>query len=147
MKLTAERVHVALPVIDRIISERRPLTVKAAYRMARLHAKLLPEFRLLEQRRDALICAYEYKAVPEGAKEGAKPVPTVPADKVPEFHANWAATVKDEIEVDVQPISIHCLGPAHAESPVTAAEMLLLGELLVDESDQVPGAAPLPKAA
>lgn len=135
MKLTAERVLIALPIIDRIVSEKCPLTVKGAYRMARLHAKMLPEFRLLEQRRDALIESYNYKAVPQGAPEGAEPVATVPPEKLGEFFAAWAEIGKEEIEFDLQPLPLSCIGPADAESPVNAAEMLALGDLLIDDSN------------
>lgn len=145
MKLTAERVFAALPVIDKIIGEKRPLTVKGAYRMARMHAKLVPEFRLLEERRDAIIGAYDYKAVPEGAKKGAEPVPTVPPHKVDEFMGTWTEVLREEIEVELLPIPLEMLGPADAESPITAFEMLALGDLLIDDSDQPPLA--LPKAA
>lgn len=143
MKLTAERVWAALPVIDKIIGEKRPLTIKGAYRIARLFAKLEPEFRVLEHRRNAMIAAYGFKAPPA---EGGEPVLTVPADKEAEFHANWAATVKDEIEADVAPIPLSLLGPADADSPITAAEMLALGDLLIDDLEVEPPAE-LPKAA
>lgn len=144
MKLTAERVLAALPVIDKIIAEKRPLTIKGAYRMSRMLQKLLPEFRLLEQRRDTLIESFDFKAVPDGAGPDAQPVPTVPADKVHEFLTAWNEVLKDEIELELEPIPLAYLGPADAESPVSAAEMLQLGELLVDDSDC---ARDLPKAA
>lgn len=145
MKITADRVLVALPILDKIIAEKRPLTIKGAYRVARMHAKLLPEFRLIEERRDALITAYDYKGVPDGAPADSEPVPMVPPDKVAEFVASWNQVALEEIEFDLLPIPLAYLGPADAESPISAAEMLMLGELLVDDSDQPP--AELPKAA
>lgn len=138
MKLTADRVLAALPLIDTIISEKRPLTVKGAYRVARLHAKLLPEFRLLEERRAELIKGYGHETVPEGSTD---PVPTVPADKVGEFMSQWIEVLREELEIDVQPLPLSTLGPATAESPVSAAEMLTLGELLFDDSEPLAEAA------
>lgn len=136
MKLTVLHVFTATQILTRIIEGDRKLPLKGAYRVARLHAKLLPEFQTIAQKRDALIVGYEHKARPAGAPEDAPEVSTVPEDKLEEFLAKWGDLAAEEIEVDVQPIPLTQLdlgdGVAGA---LTAAELMALGELVADDPE------------
>lgn len=143
MKLTVQHVFNVTQILATIIREKRPLPIKGAYRVARLHAKLAPEFDTIAQKRDAMIMAYGHKARPDGAPDDVPEVPTVPADKMAEFLANWSALAAEEIEVAVEPIPLSQLdlGDDVAGS-ITAAELIVLGDLVVDDEPQ-----PMPKAA
>jgi hypothetical protein len=142
MKLTAQRVFEVAPMVGAIIAESRPMPLKGAYRLARLHAKLEPEWRVIAERRDALILAYDHKDVPPDAPEGTPPQPMVPDDKVEEFAANWQQIAAEEIEVAVEPIPLSQLdlGP-DKPSPLTALELARLGDLVVDDDEPTAKAA------
>lgn len=143
MKLTILHVFNVTPILAQIIAEKRPLPLKGAYRVARLQAKLQAEFQTIAEKRDALIVAYDHKARPAGAPDDAPEVPTVPDDKVEDFLAKWADLGAEEIEVDVQPIPLSQLDlGADTAGALTAAELMVLAELVVDDS---PG--PLAQAA
>lgn len=141
MKLTVQRVMEVVPLITAIITEKRPMSQKGAYRLARLHAKLQPEFAMAHAQRDAMIKAYdtpEMIAPPPSAADplGQGPaVPTgnytVPPDKLEQFIAAWAEFAKEEIEVDVQPIPLGQLdmGDDKAAS-INALELVILGDLV-----------------
>ena len=60
MKLTVQKAMDATLVISQIIREARPMPQKGKYRLARLHAKLLPEFQTINTRRDEMITAYDH---------------------------------------------------------------------------------------
>lgn len=140
MKLKVGHVFEAMFVLTRIINENRPLPQKGAYRVARLHAKLMPEFQTISARRDALITAYDHKEVV------AKTVPThpdepvldvladnfsVPPDKAAEFQAAWKDLAGEEIDVDVEavPLAQIDLGDSVAGC-IHASELITLGELV-----------------
>lgn len=122
MKLTAQQVFDATLVVAQIIRENRPMPQKGLYRLARLHAKLAPEFKPISERRDAMIEAYEHR------EEGADTF-SVPLDKMPEFNAAWAEIAGDEIEVDVQPVPLDYLDGGGV-GVITAAELVTLGDLV-----------------
>ncbi len=130
MKLTAQQVFDATLTLAAIIRENRPCPQKGAYRLARLHAKLMPEFTLISTRRDEMITAYGYVA-PEGhASAGMQ---AVPPDKAEEFNAAWAEFSKDEIDVDVQPIPLAYLDNGDDRpGSVSASELIVLGELVAE---------------
>lgn len=137
MKLKVEDVFNGCLVLSQIIRERRPMPQKGAYRVARVHAKLKPEFDTIAVQRDALINAYDYKAKPKDPATGrviedAPEQPTVPDDKMPEFLENWKKIAEEEIEVDVEPIPLAQLdlGDSVAAS-INASELITLGELVV----------------
>lgn len=127
MTLTAQQVFDATQILAAIINDKRPMPLKGAYRLARLHAKLKPEFDLIAGRRDAIIIAYGHLREEDG-------VPQVPADQVPDFRAKWAEIATETLEVDVQPIPLaqFDLGPGTA-SPLTALDLSSLGDLVVDD--------------
>lgn len=128
MKLTVQQVFDALPVITNIINERRPIPQKGAYRLARLHAKLLREYATISEQRDGMIKAYDTPEMVHDAPTGNF---TVPANKLAEFNAAWADVAKEEIEVDVQPVPLAQLdlGDDKAAS-INAHELVILGDLV-----------------
>lgn len=129
MKLKVEQVFDGCLVLSQIIREKRPAPQKGAYRLARMHAKLLPEFQTIAAQRDALITAYDHK-VPS-AIPGAPDENRVPDDKLTEFQEAWKKIAEEEIEVDVEPIPLSQLdlGDSVAAS-ITASELITLGELV-----------------
>ena len=141
MKLTVQRVMDVLPFITAIINDGRKLPQKGAYRLARMYAKLLPEFEVANKQRNALIRAYDFPLMvsPRASAEdplGQGPkVPsgefTVPLDKLEEFNAAWKEIGEQEIEVDIQPAPLEQfdLGPNFPAS-IEAHELAVLGELV-----------------
>lgn len=132
MKLTAGQVFAAFPVLSAIIADKRVLPMKGAYRVARMASKLQAEYQVIAGKRDAIIFGYDYKAK---VADGAEEVPTVPPDKVEEFRAQVSELFETDIEVDVQPIPLSQLdlGPDRP-AEISAAELLALGELVVDDT-------------
>ncbi len=136
MKLKAGHVFGATLVVAQIIREKRPLPPKAAYRLARLHTKLEPEFKTLTARRDEMITAYDTHVVvkqkdPETGEESDVQTPDfcVPDDKLPEFTAAWGEIGSEEIEVGVEPMPIDCFGDT---AMITAQEFIALGDLVTE---------------
>ncbi len=132
MKLKAQLVFDAVPVIWTIISEKRPLPQKGKYRLARMHAKLLSDFNTLAERHDAMIRAYDTQMVT--MTDGAEPTTkyTVPEDKLPEFLAAWKEICDEEIEVgDIEPIPLEQLTLVDgANGSIEAMELISLGDLV-----------------
>ena len=143
MKLTLQRVFEATQALAAIINENRPLPSKGKYRVARMHAKLFPEFTTLNDRRTAMIMAYGHKQAVLHGKVVTEPddlthagivmQDAVPDDKMPEFLAAWADLAKEEIEVNVEPIPIYQLCIDGQEGVVTFAEFAALGELVTGD--------------
>lgn len=141
MKLRVDHVYKAAPVITQIINENRPLPQKANYRLARMFAKLKPEHELIEARRNAMIAAYDHKAlvikgkVVERTEENlqnpeASMQPAVPTDKMPEFNAAWAEVANEEIEVAVEPIPLDQLDNGGGIGVISAGELFILDDLV-----------------
>lgn len=132
MELTALQVYEAAPVVARIINEKRPLPQKGSYRMARLYNALKPEYDTINQRRDALISAYDYRAPTWDGPEGSEPPLSVPPDKIGEFLAAWKEIAEEKIEVPVQPVPLEQLILADVPGSIEAAEFIALGPLVAD---------------
>lgn len=136
MKLKAQHVFDATLVVSQIIRENRPMPQRGKYRLARLHAKLLPEFTTLNERRDAMIAAYDHREVMPGPVEGELvPAPnlSVPLDKMPEFTAAWNEIGNEEIDVAVEPIPLDQLDlGVSADGSILASEMVTLGDLVAE---------------
>lgn len=142
MKLKVQQVMDAALVLTKIINSQRALPQKGKYRIARLHSRLMPEYTVIDARRDEMIKAYnnpQMKTVtlPETGATVEVPVDgqwQVPADKMPEFTAAWKAIGDEEIDVDVQPIPLSCLSLGDSEEgAIEAHELITLGELVSDE--------------
>ena len=139
MKLTVAQVFALVPALTAILGEKRMLPLKGTYRLTRLRTKLAPEYQIIAAKRDEVILAYGYKGRPlvVGAPfdELQPEVDMVPPDKEAEFTAFWTAFGAETIEVDVEPIPLGQLElAANAPSPLLAAEIELLGDLIVDDS-------------
>lgn len=134
MKLKIGHVFQAAETVTAIINANRPLPSKGAYRLARLYAKLKPEFDLIAQRRNAMIEAYGYKApLPVDVEGGTVTLAenfSVPPDKLAEFMKAWAEIANEEIEVAVEPIPLDQLDNGSGSSGVTAAEFIVLDDLV-----------------
>lgn len=124
MKLKVQHVFDATLLVSQIIRERRPMPQKGSYRLARMHAKLQPEFDTIANQRDALITAYDHKA-PEAEAF------SVPDDKLAEFQEAWKKVADEEIEVAVEPIPLVYLDLGDSVvGSISASELIVLGDLV-----------------
>lgn len=137
MKLKVQHVMDATLVISRIIREVRAMPQKGKYRLARMHAKLLPEFTLINAQRDEMITAYgHHPMVTENGEDGtSKQVESkefsVPDDKMPEFLEAWKKVAEEEIELDIEPIPLAQLDLGdNFDGNIEASELITLGELV-----------------
>lgn len=135
MKLKVEHVFAAAEMVTTLINQNRVMPQKGSYRLARLYAKLKPEYDLIVARRNAMIGAYNFqvpiidgKVIEDTEENRAQPNvamgPAVPNDKMPEFLKAWADVAAEEIEVEVQPLPLDQL------DNVTAGELVILGNLV-----------------
>lgn len=146
MKLKVQHVMDATLVISKIIRDARAMPQKGKYRLARMHAKLLPEFLTINERRDAMIRAYDTRMkVPDpnysnhldplnkGVPMIDGPEFTVPDDKSDEFNAAWKEIADEEIDVNVEPIPLAQLDlGASQDGSIEAGELITLGDLVKD---------------
>lgn len=140
MKLKAQQVFDATLVLAQIIRENRPMPQTGNYWLARLHRMLMPEFAPISERRDAMITAYGHHPMVPGPKTAEDPfgeqlVPStefgVPADKLAEFAAAWNEIGDQEIEVNVEPVSLAYLDlGAGTAASIKASELVTLGDLV-----------------
>jgi len=141
IKMKAEALFEATLIVSKLIREQRPMPQKGKYRLAHLHAKLLPEFTLLNEQRDNLIKPYDHhEMVLEDGSDQEVPAEqySVPMDKMPEFNEEWRRVVAEyragePIELDAEPLSLSCI--EHAMLPdgaIQAYELLILGDLVAE---------------
>jgi hypothetical protein len=125
MRLTAQQIFEATPVLASIINERRPMPLKGAYRLARMHAKLYAEFLPIEAKRDEIITAYRHRAAEDAPM-------SVPTEKLADFRVKWAEIAGETVDVDIEPIplSLLDLGDETAGS-ISALELISLGDLVI----------------
>lgn len=136
MKLKVQQVFDATLLISQIIREARPMPQKGKYRLARMHAKLLPEFDTINAQRDEMIKAYGYHPLVQTGVEDAdvmaeSPNFAVPNDKLAEFNEAWRKVADEDIEVDMQPVPLAQLdlGPG-TNGVIEAHELAILGDLV-----------------
>lgn len=137
MKLKIGHVFEAAETVTTIINEKRPLPQKGAYRLARLYAKLKPEYDLIAARRNAMIEAYDYKPPHsiqiEGEPERLADNFSVPVEKLEHWKKAWTEVANEEIEVDVQPVRLEYLcAPDGGVGAITAAELIVLDDLVTE---------------
>lgn len=141
MKLRVQNVMDATLVLTAIINEQRAMPQKGKYRVARMHAKMLPEFKIIDARRDEMIKAYNMPQTRldktlDDPMEHEVPIDgqwQVPADKMPEFIAAWKVIGDEEIDVDVQPIPISSLSLSEdADGSIQSHELAILGNLITE---------------
>lgn len=123
MQLTVQQVYDATVTVSQIIREARSMPQRGKFRLARLHAKLLPEFTTIEAQRDALI------------KEHGDPVDgqvdkwMVTPERMDEFNAAWKPVGDEVIDVDVTPIPLADLDGG-GNGAIEAHELVVLGDLI-----------------
>lgn len=142
MKLKVDQVFEAMVTLTQIIRDKRKLPLRGSYHLARLHAKLQPDFEVISAKRDEVIKSFgvhnkirdpridplEY---PAAVPMVDGPDFIVPPELQGEFVAKWKVIGDEEIEIDVQPVSLDSLdlGPT-IPGELTAIELCLLGELI-----------------
>lgn len=148
VKLTADRLLIAVPVISTILRERRPMPQRGKFAFAKMHTALMDEWTRINLMRDELIKTYDYHAierrpaVPErdteedvkrGYSERVSTEFSVPEDKLKDFEEKWKILGEEEIELDVKPISIKLfdLGTG-TDGSVEGAEIIDMGALIVE---------------
>lgn len=132
MLLTVQHILDATVTLSTIIREARPMSQRGKYKLARMHAKLLPEFNVASARRDEMITLHGVQqAPPEGMDPTGKEPFEVPLDKMDEYTAAWKEVGDTEIEVDVCPIPLadFDLGPG-TNGAIEANELIVLGDLV-----------------
>ncbi len=137
MQFTVQKMIDTTLVVAQIIREGRPMPQKGKYRLARLHAKLYPEYEVATKRRDEMIKAYEtHQQVPatppaEGMVDGPEWI--VPDDKLEDFNAAWKVISEEVIDIDVQPIPLAYLDRGDTvDGAISAAEITILGDLVTE---------------
>lgn len=141
IRLTGQQIFDATQTLATIINEKRPLPTKGVYRVTRMHAKLFPEFNVLNEQRTAKINSYDHKAWVDGrgvictAEEaslmsGILEQNTVPDDLMPEFVLWWAELASVETDVNIEPIPIDQLCIDGQEGGISFAEFAVLGDLV-----------------
>ncbi|MBU6430461.1 MAG: hypothetical protein KGR26_15700, partial [Cyanobacteria bacterium REEB65] len=125
---------------------------RGKYLLARMHTKLMPEFKVIDARHDEMVKSYgnpqteEIVAAEDDAANNVKagdkiirPVDgqwQVPPDKMDEFTKAWDAICDEDIDVDVQPIPLLALCmPNGTEGLIEAGEFIILGDLVTDTSN------------
>lgn len=122
MKLTLQQVMDATLALAQIIRDHRPLPLRGAYAVARMHGKLYPEYLPIEERRLAL-----------KAKHGLEGDGPHPGEPLAAFDAEWKEFTADTVDVDVQPLSLDLLDTGKPDDvSITAREMNMLGPLVTD---------------
>lgn len=123
MKLKVSHVFDALQTLDAV--KNRPMPVKAAFRLSLMRAKIAPVFDVIAERRNALIRAYDYQD-----EQGTV---CVPPESLAEFNAAWAEIAAEEVDIDVEPISVAAFETNERENgALTVADFAALGDLVVE---------------
>jgi len=140
MKLTAQNVFGATVVLASIIRDQRSMPQRGKYLIARLHAKLLPEYNVLEARRNAIIqdigeVMMDAVTNPDTGEVTLTQIPgkfQVSEARMPEFTKAWTAIGEEEIEVDVQPLPLSALSSPDGDGAIEAHELQVLGVLVTE---------------
>ena len=142
MKMTVGHVFQAAETVAAIINQNRPMPQKGSYRLARMFAKLKPEYDLIAARRDEMIEEYGHKAMVPGPKTADDPlgqnlVPaenfSVPPEDMPKFTKDWAEVANEEIDVNVEPMPLAYFDRGDGTSVITAAELIFLDDLVTED--------------
>jgi hypothetical protein len=118
MKLTVNQVLDAQAALQRMGAVKMP--PRAAYWVSRLTAKLHPEWKVAEQKRQELVRKHG---------EQRDTMIMVPPAKMADYVAEWDPIGNEPIEVEVQPVRLEVFG----ECALAPADLIALGDLVVDE--------------
>lgn len=131
MKLKAGQVHDAMVALIAIIRRPRKLPQTAKYRIARMHSALEKEFQLLEEERAKLVkeLGHEVFADAENTQSQGWQIEQN-TDNFKLYTDRWNEMRNQELEVNVQPITLASLG--NDESGIESDEFKLLGELITE---------------
>lgn len=121
MKLTVQRVFDVTPLVTAIINEKRSMPQIGKFRLARLHAKLKPEYDTAAAQYDALVVKHGDAVIGDAGPTGAF---RVTDEHMPEFTAEWRPIGDTEVEVDVEPLRIHELDSVEAHEIVTLGDLV-----------------------
>lgn len=125
MQLTIAQVFAAVPTLDTIILEKRPMPQVAKYRLARMYGKLLAEFTPANAQRDDLVRKHG-----DDLGDGSF---FVPPERMAEFNAEWLPIAEHVLDVDIEPIRLSALGtPDDPNGAIEASELLSLGDLVIE---------------
>jgi hypothetical protein len=134
MKMTGRELYDRTVTLAGIINRPRNLPQTAKYRIARLHAALEPEYKLLEVERVKLVeelgeqmYADEAKTQPTG---WTIPETTPPSAQMVEYKMRWNTILNEELDVNVQPLTLTMLG--NETGGIEADEFIRLGELVTE---------------
>lgn len=141
MMIKVETILAAVPVLTGLINRECPMAIKGRYRVARMYAKLKVEFDTVQERRDAMIKAYDTKQqIPDptfvATSEGEPPRMIdgsnfmVPEDKLVEFNAAFKQITDEMVDVEIDPIPLVYLEANPPEAGIKAGELVLLGDLV-----------------
>jgi len=123
MQLTINRVFETTITLATIMREKRPMPQIGKFRVARMHAKLLPEFNTANTQRDDLIA--KYGAVREDGQT------EVPAERMPDFTAEWNPIAESTIEVDIEPLRLADI-TIDGNGAIESSELQMLGDLVTE---------------
>lgn len=140
MKLKVQQVMDSMLVVTNIINRQCSMPQRGKYLLARMHTKLLPEFKVMDARRDELIQAYNTPQTRTETGDDGHPIQVsveglwqVPPEKMPEFTAAWKEIGDEEIDVDIQPLPLRAISmPDGSDGMIEASELITLGDLVVD---------------
>ena len=131
MKIAAKTVYEATPILAAVINQDRPMPQKGKYRIARLHAKLYPEWRLLEDRRESILAAYRVSTVVKNEDGSEGTLTAIPDDQLPTAEAEWLAILSTEIDLDVEPIPLAAVDLGdNTNGSLSAQDLMSLGDLV-----------------
>lgn len=135
MKLKIQHIMDATLLISQIIREQRPMPLRGKFQLARLHAKLVPEFNVIDQQRDALITTYNTKQEKVNAETGETTELdnwVVPPEQMSDFAAKWKEIADQELDIDVAPLALADLDlGSGTNGSVEAHELIILGDFIV----------------
>lgn len=144
MKLKVQKLMDVTLLLTQIIRERRPMPQKGKMELARMHAKLEPEFKIIDEQRNEIIKAYDTRIMvpdPGGRIDEATGKVAmvegdgyqVPEDKLDEFNKKWEEIAEHEVEVDIKPIPLKYIDLGlGSDGSIEAFELIMLGDLITE---------------
>jgi hypothetical protein len=140
MKFTVAQLYDAVNALINIANRPRVIPSMASYKLARMHDTLEPHFARYEQQRIALVQKHgsEQFADPEKTKSlgwGVQPG----TDAFKAYADEWGAITKQELEIEVKPITTTMLG--NDPKGLEMTDYKQLGGLVIDNIPEESGVA------